>query len=84
MGFYAGDSIRFYEHPYSQTSNVLQLTQSSNVGLNGRWIYRIDGPVILTPGYVTDTASVVSSSSSSSGEYKIKFEFKPIALLTVK
>jgi hypothetical protein len=44
-----GDSILYYTLPGSNTGGILNLTQSSNVGLNGRWMYRVDGKNIVLP-----------------------------------
>ena len=50
-GINSGDSIVSYSLPGSMTPSVLQLAQTSNVGLPGRWIFRVDGPNVLLPNY---------------------------------
>lgn len=47
VGFDSGDGVAFYTHPYSKTAKVLNLATSSNVGLNGRWMFRVDGINII-------------------------------------
>jgi hypothetical protein len=39
------------------TQSILQLAQTSNVGLPGRWFFRVDGSNVLLPNYPS-TASV--------------------------
>jgi hypothetical protein len=48
-GFDAGDAIRYYALPGSMTSSVLNLASSSNCGVAGRWMFRIDGLNIQLP-----------------------------------
>lgn len=52
-GFNAGDNTVFYNLPGSMTGNITQLAQSSNVGIKGRWMFRVDGPNILLPNRPT-------------------------------
>ena len=42
MGFDAGDMTHFYVHPDALTYDLIDLESSSNVGVTGRWMYRID------------------------------------------
>ena len=41
-GFNFGDGFRHLTLPGSRTIDVLNYTQNSNIGVSGRWIYRID------------------------------------------
>jgi len=49
IGFDAGNGVAYYMLPGSGTHSVLNLAKSSNVGLNGRWIFRIDGINVQLP-----------------------------------
>jgi Nidogen-like len=49
VGFNAGDAKVYYNLPGSNTKGVLNLTNSSNVGVNGRWLFRVDGNNIQLP-----------------------------------
>ena len=40
-GFAAGDRINYYTIPGSQTSNITNLTITSNVGIPGTWIFTV-------------------------------------------
>lgn len=48
-GFDAGDAVRYFALPGSRSLASLNLSATSNVGLNGRWIFRVDGMNILQP-----------------------------------
>ena len=41
-GFNGGDGLRYFNIPGSGTHQVLDLSRQSNVGIPGRWLYRID------------------------------------------
>ncbi|RNA04016.1 sushi domain-containing 2-like [Brachionus plicatilis] len=47
VGFNFGDGSRSLSLPGSLTENVLNLANDSNIGVPGRWIYRIDDSDIL-------------------------------------
>ena len=40
-GYNAGDYINSYTLPGSQTSEVVKLTRTSNVGIPGTWIFKV-------------------------------------------
>ena len=42
VGFDAGDKQNFFSFPDSQTPAIIDVNNSSNVGVTGRWIFRID------------------------------------------
>ena len=42
VGVNAGDGIRFFRHPDSNTLNLLNISSSSNVDNPGVWIIRTD------------------------------------------
>jgi hypothetical protein len=44
-----GDYWTSYTHPWSMTSKVQNMTDSSNCGLNGRWVYRVDQTSVQFP-----------------------------------
>ena len=50
VGFNAGDGIRFASVPGSQTAAIINITTTSNVGIPGVWIYRVDEESIAMGG----------------------------------
>ena len=42
VGFNAGDNMTYVNVPGSQTPNILNITQMSNVGISGQWVFQID------------------------------------------
>lgn len=49
-GFNAGDGMRYFNIPGSRTQEVLNLLDKSNVGIPGRWMFRIDNAKIEAAG----------------------------------
>lgn len=49
VGFDAGDGENFYQHPDSQTANILQLINTSNIDQDGVWLFQIRNGVITEP-----------------------------------
>ena len=47
VGFDAGDQKNFYEVEGARTDAVINMTKTSNVGVPGRWIFRIDSTSII-------------------------------------
>ncbi|XP_069630740.1 sushi, nidogen and EGF-like domain-containing protein 1 [Haliaeetus albicilla] len=41
-GFNSGDGVHYYNIPGSRTPAVLHVGRGSNVGISGRWIFRVD------------------------------------------
>ncbi|CAD5126546.1 unnamed protein product [Dimorphilus gyrociliatus] len=41
-GFNAGDGRRYFNLPHSRTHNIIDVESTSNVGIPGKWIFRID------------------------------------------
>ena len=50
IGFNAGDGVRFYELPGSRTPEAREVEESSNVGVEGVYAYRVDLQNIILPG----------------------------------
>ena len=50
VGFNAGDGIRFASVPGSQTAEIINITTTSNVGILGVWIFRVDEEDIAVGG----------------------------------
>ena len=50
VGFDAGDGIRHATIPGSRTDSIINITQTSNVGTPGVWIFRIDGQEVVVAG----------------------------------
>ena len=42
VGFNAGDNINYVNVPGSRTPNILNITQMSNVGIGGQWVFQIN------------------------------------------
>lgn len=49
VGFNAGDGIRSYSVPESQTRAVINISMTSNVGVPGVWIFQVNGENIRSP-----------------------------------
>ena len=48
-GYNAGDQINFYTLAGSQTSKITNIARTSNVGIPGRWIFKLgEGTYIKT------------------------------------
>ena len=47
VGFNAGDGIRFASVPGSQTAEIANIEETSNVGVPGLWIFRVDENIVL-------------------------------------
>ena len=41
-GFNAGDGVRFFSIPGSQTADIINIATTSNIGIPGMWIFRVD------------------------------------------
>lgn len=50
MGFNAGDRMRSFSLPDSQTPEAVNVDEGSNVGVEGLYAYRVDLPEIIGPG----------------------------------
>lgn len=48
-GFNAGDGDRFFSIPGSQTAAILNVYNTSNVGIPGLWTFRVDQNAIAEP-----------------------------------
>ena len=48
-GFNAGDGVRYFSIPGSQTANIVNIETRSNVGVPGLWMFRVDQNSIATP-----------------------------------
>ncbi|XP_054660981.1 sushi, nidogen and EGF-like domain-containing protein 1 isoform X4 [Grus americana] len=64
-GFNSGDDVHYYNIPGSRSPEVLRISRRSNVGVPGRWIFRVDeftateGPPVFTEN--TPTPSLTPS-----------------------
>lgn len=48
VGFNSGDGVNFFSHEDSRTSEIINITSKSNVGVNGMYIYRVDTAIEST------------------------------------
>ena len=49
VGFNAGDGVRFFSVPGSQTSDIINIDTTSNVGVAGVWVFRVDAEEMVPP-----------------------------------
>ncbi|XP_041453734.1 sushi domain-containing protein 2-like isoform X2 [Lytechinus variegatus] len=57
VGFNAGDGSNYYSVPGSRTDAILEISQTSNILVPGRWVFRIDGKSVEAGGCREDTAN---------------------------
>lgn len=50
MGFNAGDGVNYYAVNGSMTDSVLNLPQMSNIGIPGKFVFRVDLTEIANAG----------------------------------
>ncbi len=50
VGFNAGDGIRFFSHPDSFTTNLINIPTTSNIEVPGVWVFRVDGEEVVPAG----------------------------------
>ena len=48
-GIDGGDGVRFVNLPGSSSHEIRNLVTTSNVGVNGMWMYRVDSSDIIFP-----------------------------------
>ncbi|XP_074786481.1 alpha-tectorin-like [Athene noctua] len=58
-GFNSGDDKNFYNIPGSQTEAIINVTQTSNVNVPGRWVFRVDE--FKVTGVPTEAPKVANS-----------------------
>jgi len=46
VGLNKGDGVLFYEHPLSISSGVVYINSQTNVGVEGRYIYRVNDKAV--------------------------------------
>ena len=54
VGFNAGDGRRFYSVPGSRQPAIIDVEKTTNVGLPGRWVFRIDDVKVEAGGCNTE------------------------------
>ena len=59
VGFNAGDGVRFFSHPDSMSIRLFNISETSNIGIPGLWLFRVDREDIVSGG----------CSSTSDGRY---------------
>ncbi|KAK2148228.1 hypothetical protein LSH36_508g01001, partial [Paralvinella palmiformis] len=52
VGFNRYDGTKWYNHPESGKNSATRLSRQSNIGINGRWVYRLHGSDIYDPNCV--------------------------------
>ena len=48
-GFNAGDGVRYFSIPGSQTADIVNIDTTSNVEVPGLWMFRVDKNALSTP-----------------------------------
>ena len=56
VGFNAGDGVRFFSVPGSQTPDIINIDTTSNVGVAGVWVFRVDTDEMVEPMPCTNGA----------------------------
>ncbi len=52
IGFNAGDGVNSFSIPLSQTASVLNVTETSNIGVPGAWAFLVSGASVISGGCV--------------------------------
>ncbi|KAF1561266.1 Alpha-tectorin, partial [Eudyptes schlegeli] len=60
-GFNSGDETNFYNIPGSQTEAIINITQTSNVNVPGRWVFQVDD--FKVTGVPTEVPKVAGSNN---------------------
>ena len=60
-GFNAGDGVRFFSINDSQTPAIVNIETTSNVGVPGLWMFRVDQNALSTPSAPPGTCCAPSS-----------------------
>ena len=55
VGFNAGDGVRFAIVPESRSSEIVNIDTTSNVGVPGAWIFRLDGVNVTMGGCIVES-----------------------------
>ncbi|XP_078657568.1 sushi domain-containing protein 2-like isoform X2 [Branchiostoma floridae x Branchiostoma belcheri] len=58
VGFNAGDGMRYFSVPGSQTHAIVDVETTSNVNLPGRWVFRIDSGDIQDGGCNSEATAI--------------------------
>ncbi|XP_061173563.1 fibropellin-1-like [Saccostrea echinata] len=69
VGFNAGDGENYYSVPGSMTDAVLNLSQMSNIGIPGQFVFRVDQAKITNADIVDECASSPCVHGNCSNEY---------------
>jgi hypothetical protein len=49
----SGDGQHFWSHPWSMSDSIINITNTSNTGVDGRWIFRVDQPWVRQPDCIS-------------------------------
>lgn len=50
VGLISADPAESYFLPISNTSDVVDIEPTTNVGIGGLWLFRVDNPYVIFPG----------------------------------
>ena len=63
VGFNAGDGIHYYRVPGTDTAEgLLALSNTSNVGITGQWVFKVSGSSVEVGGCLQLTGTFVCGS----------------------
>ena len=57
VGYNTGDGINGYAVPGSRTEDIVRIASSSNVGVGGIWVFRLDEEELVLPKCFDNTLS---------------------------
>jgi len=75
VGFNRGDDVLYYEHPFSVTSSVLHINSHTNVGVTGRWLYRVDGNADVPDSSENSTCARPSATGKLMQIHRLRWHF---------
>ena len=50
VGFNAGDGVRYFSHPDSFTTRLMNIWNTTNIGVPGVWAFKVDGEEVVPAG----------------------------------
>ena len=57
VGFNAGDGLRYFSHPDSFTTRLIDIPTTTNTGEPGVWVFKVDGEDVIPAGCSTQENS---------------------------
>lgn len=66
-GFNAGDGLRYFSIPGSRTADMAQVETTTNVGVPGRWAFRIDDAQVRVGGCAQTSKRTAGAAQGAEG-----------------